>query len=517
MGIITQEDYRIVREKLSSNKPKIAKTGIQDFIVLLEQNRRFPGMAILEKRDFQAKIMSLLENEDEDIRKWTYHLLCLQPLDDGELIAKRCAQNIKLELECENIENISWITAVNAVNSRDFDQFNCYLSSYSIRDFLTPNQLKLSASAFRVEPYYEIESKLIFSALDEENPISPIWLTKTFANQYLPAIGSRRTTPIQINMDAFASLLHHPHPDVRKYTMWAFAQEQNGNIASVWKYMPLSDAMSQENGILKWYLVKAFQDLDFLRNNPDFVSTIKNSLKGLDKSVREGILIGSKKQSWHQEKLPAAIEDLIVNWESAAWEVDENIRLRLYEFIVKNSASCHTFRDILNYVKHNLDYLDSENIKQYFQQLAFTEERVAIVNNYYGNINGANVQVNFGGTNTQVVNPDVEKEISKFAKNLEKLQEEIKNRDPFTDDQITRMTDTIMYELNRYGKKALSDDVLQNVSDRLKAIQEAAPTKRKANALDFLSALANLTTVASATPDFISFISKTIQTIQNLF
>ena len=53
-----------------------------------------------------------------------------------------------------------------------------------------------------------------------------------------------------------SELLNHPNEIVRKYAMWAFAQEEGIGFESILPYVRLENAFSMESGKLKWYFVK---------------------------------------------------------------------------------------------------------------------------------------------------------------------------------------------------------------------------------------------------------------------
>ncbi|MBR7056241.1 MAG: hypothetical protein IKI17_04040 [Oscillospiraceae bacterium] len=522
MPVIYEKTYKMIRKKLCSDNPKIIKTGIQDMLYLFETGHRFAGGAKDDKADFKAFIMELLRNNDYDVRKWLYHLLCFCPLwNDKEDITSRCLDNISLELEENNIENISWIVAVCGVNCDSLSSFDPLLRRNSIFDYLSPKQVQLASSAFRIDPLYVFDRKQISSALEELEPISPIWLTKMYANQFLPIM--KRHAYLrkhgEIPTDAFVQLLKHPDREVRKYVMWAFAQEPGGNMSSMTPYVPLDHALSLEAGIQKWYFVKLFQDHRFLNEHEDFIQQVGLQLHSFPTNVREGILIGCKKLGYSD-----SINDFILDWEQDEWESSESIRLGLYEYIANNINNNQDFVEITRAVIRNIEEISFPSVQIFLRQYLLLE-RSNSMSQYKTEIHAQNVQYNVGGNNSQINTPTTidsamalghqKESIDHLKKEIEELRKRIDQSVDYTDERIEGMVAHLDYGLKdlKESTATVYSEQIQQLSEKLQGIVIAKPKKRGEKINDFLSTTANIATVAATTPQLIGMINDFVQFI----
>lgn len=498
MRVIAVDEYALIRKKLSGDSPKLVKTGVQDMLHLFEMGKRFPGAAKRERQEFHAFLAGILKNADDDARKWLYHLLCVykDPIDDSELI-RACIKNVPLEVQ-ESMENVSWITAVCAFHAGSQTEFDAFIKDGKIQDYLMPTQLKLAAAAFREWPFGTVDRPALEAAMQPDDSISAIWLTKIYANRFLPILqGSHYDeTHGEVQTDRFVKLLEHPDDVVRKYTMWAFAQEMGGNLASITSYVPPQNALSLEAGVLKWYFAKLFQDRAFLEDNADLIQHIKGNLRRMKSNVREGILIGCEKLGYIE-----ALADFLIDWEVDDWETNENIQLRLYEYFIKNLNHNQDFFEIIKSAVQNIDKLSSESLRLHLAGFLTTEEGKRFMERSNINVYGGNVQFNFGGKNEQVNQAASMKQHEQLLCKIEELQKELEQRNYDVEEKFDQVMEHITYEVE-HRPPTIEASQIQEVLEKLEELKQAKPKERGKYFFGFLSVLSNLLTIASATPAF---------------
>lgn len=507
----------MIRKKLSGNTPKTIKTGIQDMLHLLEQGKNFSGAARIEKQDFHAYVAEIMKNSDEDVRKWLYHLLCLylDPVDD-EAIIRSCLDNVQLELQ-ESQENASWIAAVCAVHAANQSEFEALERQGRFRDFLTDCQIELIASAFRKAPFClnRVNRQEVYRAIGSGDPITGIWTTKIYSNRFLPIMQKARyrESHIDIPEDMFAELLHHPDDVVRKYTMWAFAQEAEGNLASITKYVPPENARSLESGVLKWYYVKMFQDLSFLQANPDIIEDVQQSLEELKANDREGILIGCGKLGYFD-----GLANFLVEWEQSDWETNDNVLLRLYEYLAKNINLNGDFREITRYAIKNMGEIPSESARLFLKGFITTEKGRSAMGGNIGAVNAANVQINYGGRNTQINGGADAPEQKKILEEIQKLRASIEKQGIHDEEKVKSVIAHMKYELS--SKNQLLENLGgEHVGEMVEELSRAKPKERWKHVDRLLNTLANLVTVVTAAPaatEVREFTEKIISCISGL-
>lgn len=522
MRIIPRDEYALVRKKFLYKNTKLVKAGTQDMIRCFESGRNFSGREIEYKRDFDAILLNELRNEDDDVRKWLYHLLCLYTSQEKEKqLLDSCLDNIPLEVS-SNKENISWIAAVCGVHSEKQSDFETYVKMSKFQDYLSIQQIRLAGSAFRNEPFYPIDHAMLQKAMHPDDHISAIWLTKVFANQFLPIVSRNQYNKNHGNMqiDMFIELLKHPNDVVRKYTMWAFAQERGGNLNSIIPYVPLSNVFSLESGVLKWFFVKMFQDSYFLDNNKDFLEHLKPKLGGLEPNDREGILIGCA-QLGYQE----SIADILIDWEIGCWETNENILLRLYEYFLKNINKNDNFYEIIESAIANIDTIHSSAIRNLL--LEFMKTKKGKDNMKIGNINvfGGNPQINTGGNNTQINSAIQAQDQDQIYQKLIEIQEQLEQQDYYADEKYNNLIAHLDYELDQMEsvlKDYLQSDeisaIRQHLSD-LEKLKNAPPKERGHRIMRAIATIADLITIASSMqfyPEIMSFAQNTAIYMQEL-
>lgn len=521
MSVISIEMYDPIREKLMSNNPKTVKTGIQDMLGLFETGNQFSGIDRIAKDDFLAFILRILKSPDEDVRKWLYHLLCLSPLSaEKKTINEHCLRNVPLELSIKNKENISWIVAVCAVNSVDLQSFDSLMSKHSIPDILSSEEIRLAGSAFCVDPFFKIEKEQIAIALDDLSGISPVWLTKIYANQFLPIMRKNGFLQKhgQISTEAFVTLLQHPNEEVRKYTMWALAQEVGGHMSTILPYVPLEKALSLESGVRKWYFVKMFQDGIFLRKHLDFIQEVKSNLPSFHSNVREGILMGCKKLGYSE-----ILDEFILDWERKVMDSneDESVCLKLYEYIFQNSQQNSDYLAVTKAAMRNIEKISYPSVKKIAEQY-LTLERRNHMEHPTQVFNGTVYQVNNGGNNRQVnnVGNDEQMEIALKALNdaIETIKQKIDTEHEYTDEIIDGLISHMEYEFGKLDKNIQEQysRQLDQMYDKLQEVKNAPQKRRGEKIVSFLSTTASVMTVATATPQLVDAATAFVQNIVNI-
>lgn len=525
MPVIYHRDYRIIRNKLNSDNPKIIKNGIQEILHLIETGHRFVGGAKDDKVDFLAFIIELLQHPDYDIRKWLYHLLCLCPLEAyKEKLTECCLENIPLELSENNIENISWITAVCGVNCEDVVSFESIIRLHSLNEYLSLEQIRLSSSAFRIEPFYEINRNRIMTALDALDSISPIWLTKMYANQYIPLMKKRAYMKKhgEISTEAFITLLSHPESEVGKYAMWAFAQEPGGNMNSILQYVPLSQIQTMEAGIQKWYFVKMFQDHVFLKEHTDFVQEVGYKLHSFPTNVREGILIGCSKLGYSE-----VLNDLILDWEQDDWEKSENIQLMLYEYIITNAEKNEDFVEVFKAAYRNVDDLEIPSVQSYIKQYigSLSEDKSAMSNTSF-DIYANNFQYNIGDNNIQLNNSVCEPVVrlrqnddtNSLKADIETLISKINHEYELSDTKLDILTAHLTYAMKelRESTSNMYVNELKELNDKITELNSVSSKQRGEKLGELLSITLKIASMPVTTPQLIEMVINVIQYVGKL-
>ena len=350
MKIISHDDYTLIRNYLYSKNPKTVKSGIQEMLNLLECGLVFPKIDKIRLMDFHSILFEILKYNDFDIRKWTYHLLCVysDPIDISRLI-NAAISNIEIESQ-QSIENISWIVAFCGAHSKSKCVFDEYLVKGSITDYLSKTQIELASAAFREYPFYDISNKFIMDAINPNDFISPIWITKIYANQfkYFKDSSCYYNNHGGISNDILADLLNHPNEVVRKYSMWAFAQDTSSWHTPV----RLENTFNLESGMLKWHLVNLFQNDMFIKSNSDFIEEISRRIRDMTVADKEGVILGCKKLGYSEQ-----ISELLIDWSQSTWETNENLLVNLYSYFAKFSNENTDYFELTKSAINNMDHL----------------------------------------------------------------------------------------------------------------------------------------------------------------
>lgn len=511
MRIISKDYYSFAREKLMSSEAKIRKTGIQDMLYCFENNQFFPRIAKEENEDFKSYLLELIDDSDPDVRKWLYHLLCLQPFGKDNIIFEKCLNNAKKESECNNIENLSWITSVCAVTSQDQKTFEDAIKSSIIYEQLSYEEFKLSSSAFSLEPYYNLNNKFLLSTLDNGSRLSSMWLTKIFSNQFIPKFKDNKYNEIHNNLpvNAFASLLQHSSLDVKKYAMWAFAQEK-GNISSLNDFIPLYKVDSLDSGVRKWYYVKMFQDESFLNKNSDYIQYVAENIIHFENNVCEGILMGCNKLGYSD-----TIVDLILKWESLNNNKTEVTLLGIYKYILNNYDKNEDFYELTKYAVERVNDFQMPNLKKFINKFLSTQKGRVFMReqevNYYGN----NIQVNYGGHNTQNNYYPTEKDIDNLIHNINEIKVLIEEKDCVLDENFINMIKHMDYEFSKITNQ--NNEHIQSIYCKYNELKTVKKEKRIEKLKEFISFISDAMTIVSSVPTIYLLIANIIHYIGSLF
>jgi len=519
MNIIPAWKYAEIREKLSNRNAKILKIGIQEMLFYFEHNIVFSRYDEIYKKDFNSFLRLALKHPDFDIRKWTYHLLCFcQNNPDHLQLVEQCLKNISLELN-ENTENLTWIAAVCGAHLGTGDRFEAAIRPVKLQDYLTASQIRFAASTYQKAINQRIDHKTVRKAISSGDMLTAIWLTKIYANQFLPigALSDYREKHGEISEEEMNELLRHPSAVVRKYAMWAFAQEK-GHLATVTPYVPVKDAFSLEPGVRKWYFVKAFQDKNFLESNPDFIQEVQRQLRTLPVNDREGILIGSEKLGYSP-----ALASLFCIWAGEPWENNEPLLLRLMRYIASHSEQNDDFYEITMRAVKNIDTIPEESVRSFLTNFFMSERRAKQMdkNGQTFNFNAPITNLQIGSNNAIYMNHEKEKE--DLVQKLRQLTEDLHQQQSISDEKYQDLVAHINCELS------MVQDTVSSIQDKAKweqvlsllnDLKQVQPKERHIKLGDGVSALADFITIASIpslSPSIFSFVKHVIQFIKDLF
>ncbi len=495
MKLISHDDYTIIRNSLCSSTPKIIKTGIQEMLNLFECGLDFPRFDRKSQQDFHSYIFKILKNSDYDIRKWMYHLLCVydDPINLLRLIDASLA-NIEIEAQ-QSIENISWIVAVCGAHADSKQQLDKYLKQGNIFDYLTGTQIEIAASAFREQPLYNINKKILYDSLMPDDAIGPIWITKIYANQFKYFKNSNHyfNNHGEVSNGILSELLNHTDDVVRKYSMWAYAQD-----IKTWQTpVRLENIFSLESGVLKWNLVKLFQNGMFLNSHPDFIQEISSKINTMTNADKEGIILGCKKLGYSD-----SVAELLIDWEQSTWENNENLLLGLYSYFAKFSNRNPDYFEVTRCAFDNMNDLP-ENIQKFYQNFKKTKEGEAFmdkqINNFYGN-----TQVVYGGHGTQIINDNSSNIKDELIKEIRKTQDILEQKE-ISIEEFADFKNHIIFELeeqHNINNWINENPQIQTIIDKLDNINNVDNKNIKTTINDVLSTLANIVTILSVTQSF---------------
>lgn len=495
MKIISHDDYKMIRNSLCSSAPKTIKTGIQEMLNLFECGLKFSRFDIKNQQDFHSYIFRVLKNSDYDVRKWMYHLLCVydDPVNLSRLINTSIA-NIEIEAQ-QSIENISWIVAVCGAHADSKQLFDKYLKQGNVSDYLTEPQIEIAASAFREQPFYNINKKFLYDSLMPGDDISPIWITKIYANQfkYFKKSEYYFSSHGKISNDLLSELLKHSDGVVRKYSMWAYAQD-----IETWQTpIRLENIFSLESGVLKWNLVKLFQNEVFLNSNPDFIQEISSKISKMTNADKEGIILGCKKLGYSD-----SVAELLIDWQQSTWEKNENLLLGLCSYFAKFSNKNSDYFEITRSAFSNMNNLP-ESVQAFYQNFKNTKEGEFFMNKHTNNFYG-NTQVVYGDYATQIINDDPHNKKDELLKEIRKTQLLLEQKE-ITKEDFEDFKNHIIFEIEEQrniNNWINENPQIQTIIDKLDNITNANDKKLKTTINDMLSTLANIVTILSVTQSF---------------
>lgn len=516
--ILPKKDFALIRAKLNSTDTKIAKTGIQSYISHIENCQNLPGAAIIERADLRASIVSCLQSNDYDLRKWCYHLLCLKPMFFDEELCRICLENVYIELAAENIENVSWILAVLSANITDDRILRKELNNTVFEEVLTPLQISISSFCYRLMPIGGISrerdrfsSDVIKQIIESDDSLSAIWVTKMFSNQFVKLLKANNyaNTHATIDTNLFSQLLYNDDSVVRKYTMWAFAQDSTGGMEMVVPFLPYEKLGRFDAGVKKWYYVKMFQDLDYIQNNPDIIQDIRSRMRTFPPSVREGIIIGISKASYDP-----CVADLIIDWEQNALQEPKSICIPVYQYIAENWKKNEDFREIMMAAISNKDTSKILADANLLNGIAFDIKEGKGVN-IQSITNHGNLQINESGNNYQSIYQSADHN-EVVLRIIEEVQKKIDAGCELTDKNFSVLIPHLEFELHEHDSEK-HDDGYRKISDQIKALKDAKKKHRLDRVKDILSNAANIVTFATAAPQIIDLVTKIVSHISNIF
>ena len=489
MGIIiTDNHYLNIRSKLVSDNNKLIKLGIQQLLENFEHRIYFEKYDVLQKKDFNAIVHTILRNsDDEDVRKWLYHLLCLYKpnIEDKDKIKLFCLNNI----EKENKENISWIVALIAAYATDQNSFACTMDSSDIKGILTRSQLDICASTYREDPFCFLENRQISKLVDSEDNISQIWLTKIFANNINWPSNKYQKNHSAVTEDVICSLFYNSDETVQKYSVWAFAQ---GGTSYFEKLYAKTNFSNLNPGQQKWYFTCLFSDEDYIANEPDHAKEIlKKELFSYPDNIREGIINGLTKS-----KYSPLLSQNICEWFESDEEENETIQLLLLEYLIKHFNQNTDFQDILNRVKCNVESLPTplKNAIILFEKRINEKEGTRM--------NSVTIEKNFGlvitGNHNSVSQSFGNSDIEAITKCIDLLKSSLKNEDKcFLDEtELEDIKNSLTYLTNTCD--ILNESFIAEMTSLREQIQSINVRENKCYIERILNALLKLTNLCKA-------------------
>lgn len=509
---ISGDFYKTVRKKLVSTDHKIMKIGIQQLLNKFEIGYNFEYYDKIQKEDFNAKIHFILQHtEDEDVRKWLYHLLChYNPKDNGATrdICKRKIKN-------ESLENISWITALIASHSKDINEFESFVNSSKIKSFLNNDQIKICACAYRDHPFYIPEKLKINKSIDADDWLSQIWLTKIFANNIKFGNKSYKVNHSAVTEDVIAGLFYVDNEIVRKYSIWAFSQLECFGFYTLNKRVDFSKL---DTGQQKWYFNTLFSDNDYVSKETEHAKDIlKCQLFSFPKSVREGMISGLIRAGYIKK-----LSYNICEWFEDDKEDDPIIKMLLGEYIIKHSGKDECFKEILDSLTRNITTLPLQLQSEVSYFLSINKRSV------YTMKNELKIENNYG----QVVLGDVEnltqnidhKDLTEIMRNVDSIMSDIRNIDDRTFDSknVDDIKSELMYLVSQQlteSRQFLNQNILQKMDELNESIKALDNNKSKPTFEKIVGIISNLITISTGigSTELFQFIKDAVSSLSKFF
>ncbi|CAK7039319.1 MAG: hypothetical protein EUB_02694 [Eubacterium sp.] len=483
-------NFELYQNQLESNDGDLIKEALQRIFELLTKGYSF-------SRPHTLKFLKILEkcvlSHVPKVRKWAYHCACFYSTND---IRKKCKKKLNIE---KSPENILWNISSLSVNCRDLEELRNHISKRKYEEFresISPDVLVLSSLLFTdmVEPTNYIKK---FYNSDKRSEIMII--EKMYGYPYL---SHKKNYDNWLNEEKIISLQEHDDPLVREYAFWALFK--NGKALTNFK--SIKDDLNDNLDILKWKYAVFIAE-----SEKDFVTEVLNSMRYPEKmehQIKEGIINGLYKLDYDINYV-----DGIARWYSL--ESDKLIQQLLLNYIVKfcsENKKDGTFFELLkSEFTENSSIEMIQNIKRLIRN--YPESGLEINENFNrlqwkkenNEMSKKNKSIyNFNGS---VINSTIDTKVDKgnfinnnsvgVSKDMESLIELIRD----TKEEIFQNT---------------KDEELKNTINDVEnaLVKNDVGLKEKLSKL--LNLLADASTVASATPVFISVCNKMISGINNL-
>lgn len=504
--IISGDFYKAVDKKLDSADSKIVKIGIQQMLHRFEQGHSFERYDLILKNGFNSQVHYILQHtEDEDARKWLYHLLCHYEPTDNNVTKDICKSNVHKESE----ENISWISAVLAAQSKNEKEFAEIINNSEIKSYLSDEQIEISACAYRESPFSVPSKKKINKLVDSEDWLSQIWLTKIYANKINFYSDKYKKYHADVTEDIIEALFYNDNETVRKYSVWAFAQKGSSGFEVLHDRADLSRF---DKGQIKWYFNSLFADKEFIQKESDYAKDIlEKQIFDFPKNVREGIINGLGRSGYVGE-----VASSVYNWFESDKEKDDTIRMLLAEYIIKYHNENEEYKEILDSLIRNRDTLPEKLKNITSNYLENERRRNSLMGNYVENNYGINVQ-----GNAKITIKNSNSEISeKLQQDICCIKEKLDNidSDMFKSGDIDDLKNFLIQELShnlKEGQNKFDEKIVNKIVELEELINKMDKKSSKMTLGKIIGGLADIISLGSfaTDPEVIQFVSDVISKI----
>lgn len=502
--IITNSEFAYYKKLCDGETEDIRREGLQAIIrqVCAEGRLLLNGQVDYIKRHLPIWITS----ESSKVRMWSLWLATLVNDNDIESI---CMQSMTGETDPQFIA-----PALAILSARHGKQeYEKTVRKMENRDFhveLNETILNMSSALFSCEPFYKMDDKTMKSILSKTELIrwSAIWIPVYYA---YPFLTKKRNLYDVVSKELVCELFKVNSFRINEYAMWCLCL--HGNTKEKDLPVRIYDYKALDPSIMKWYFQIILTDESVVRN-AEYIQELLSNAINYTVDVKEGLLRGLESIEYHREFVES-----IVSWylgESSS-QIKRLLLTRMIQHVETDMQFEETYYEIL-VDEYSRGGQESEFIKDYIKMWERTSPLVILDDKLLPTFGRRIKQI--GGIYMENSNRQYEKIADNIS--IEGLQINNSSGNTQTNyynyvNNIGELESELISGLSALeSMEETSAALLQEIRSTKMLIQSGIKKQNRAKLLGFLSTLADISAIATATPVFISTSNKVVGLISAL-
>lgn len=502
--IITNSEFAYYQKLCNGDTENIQREGLQAIIrqICAEGRLLLNGQIDYLKQHLPNWICS----KSAKVRMWS---MWLATLVNDQKIESICLRLMDGEKDPQFIAPILAILSMRH-DRYEYEKIVRKLENKYLQTELNEMILNISSALFSCEPFYKMDDKIMKFVMSKEELMhwGAVWVPIYYAYPYLT---KKRNLQEAVTKELVSELFNISNSRINEYAMWCLCL--HGNTKERDLPVKMYDYKKLDPSVMKWYFQIILND-ENINKNTEYIQQLLSGAINYSIDVKEGLLRGLEAIEYHEEFVES-----IVSWflSERSSQIRRLLLMRMIQYVELDMQSEETYYEVL-VDEYSRGKQESGFITDYIKVCGKNSPLVIIDDKLLPTFGRKIKQI--GGIYMETDNNKYEKIADSIS--IEGLQ--INNSSGNVQNNYynhTNNNDKLKSELiagleTLENMEEISESLLQEIHNIKLLVQSGIKESNRIKLSNFLSKLAEISTIASATPVLIEASNKVANLISSI-